>query len=339
MAENSDAGVVRQLLLPLAPFLTDKSFYEVVINRPGEVLTEGSQGWQRHELPDLSFDKLMRLARAVASFSNQGIDETRPLLSATLPDDERIQVVIPPATTRNTVSVTIRKPSSVSLSMQDMENGGLFDAVVTNTEQKEAEDPLLQIYRQGKYRAFLERAVLARKNIIISGATGSGKTTLSKALIQHIPENERLISIEDTAELTIPQPNHVRLFYSKGGQGLARLGAKELLEACLRMRPDRVLLQELRDGTAFYYIRNINSGHPGSITTVHADSPNLAFEQMTLLVKESEGGRDLDRADIRNLLKLSIDIIVQCKRIGGRFRVTEIYFADAERRKSAQAIV
>lgn len=330
MAENSDAGVVRQLLLPLAPFLRDKSLYEVVINRPGEVLTEGSQGWQRHELPDLSFDKLMRLARAVASFSNQGIDETRPLLSATLPDDERIQIVIPPATTRNTVSITIRKPSSVSLSMQDMENGGLFDAVVASTEQKEAEDPLLQTYRQGKYRVFLEGAVLARKNIIISGATGSGKTTLSKALVQHIPKDERLISIEDTPELAISQPNHVRLFYSKGGQGVARLGAKELLESCLRMRPDRVLLQELRDGTAFYYIRNINSGHPGSITTVHADSPNLAFEQLTLLVKESEGGRDLDRDDIRNLLKISIDVIVQCKRINGRFRVTGIYFADAE---------
>ncbi len=94
------------------------------------------------------------------------------------------------------------------------------------------------------------------------------------------------------------------------------------------MRPDRVLLQELRDGTAFYYIRNINSGHPGSITTVHAESPELAFEQLTLLVKESEGGHDLDRADIRNLLRISIDIIVQCKRVGGRFRVTELYYSD-----------
>lgn len=335
MEENTDAGVVRELLLPLAPFLSDKSLYEVVINRPGEVLTEGAQGWQRHELPELSFDKLMRLARAVASFSNQGIDETRPLLSANLPDNERIQIVIPPATSTNTVSITIRKPSSVLLSMQDMENGGLFDTVIGSTGQEETDDPLLHIYRQGKYRAFLEKAVLARKNIIISGATGSGKTTLSKALIQHIPRDERLISIEDTPELTIPHPNHVRLFYSKGGQGLAKLGAKELLESCLRMRPDRVLLQELRDGTAFYYIRNINSGHPGSITTVHADSPNLAFEQLTLLVKESEGGHDLDRGDIRNLLKISIDVIVQCRRIDGRFQVTHIYFADAERRKHA----
>lgn len=327
MVESSDAEVVRQLLAPLAPFLGDTSLYEVVINRPGEVLTEGAEGWQTHELPDLSFDKLMRLARAVASFSNQGIDETRPLLSATLPDDERIQIVIPPATTRNTVSITIRKPSNISMSLNDLEADGLFDNVLADHARNPKENVLLAAYRSGQYRSFLEGAVLARKNIIISGATGSGKTTISKALIQHVPTSERLITIEDTPELTVPQPNHVRLFYSKGGQGLAKLGAKELLESCLRMRPDRIFLQELRDGTAFYYIRNINSGHPGSITTVHADSPSLAFEQLTLLVKESEGGQDLDRDDIRNLLKISIDVIVQCKRVDGRFRVTEIYFA------------
>src|SRR3546814_5187086 len=124
MAENSDAGVVRQLLLPLDPFLKDAMLYEVVINRPGEVLTEGRTGWERHERPELTFDKLMRLARAVASFSNQGIDETRPLLSATLPGEERIQIVIPPAPTRATVSLTIRKPSSASLSLAAMEKGG-----------------------------------------------------------------------------------------------------------------------------------------------------------------------------------------------------------------------
>ncbi len=148
-------------------------------------------------------------------------------------------------------------------------------------------------------------------------------------MIRHIPSSERIISIEGTPELVIPQPNHVRLFYSKGGQGLAKVGAKDLLESCLRMWPDRILLQELRDGTAFCYIRNVNSGHPGSITTVHADSARLAFEQLTLLVKESDGGRDLGRDDIREMLKIAIDVIVQCKRIDGRFRVTEIYYRAA----------
>ncbi|UVD55015.1 P-type DNA transfer ATPase VirB11 (plasmid) [Rhizobium sp. Pop5] len=330
MTEAADAGVVRELLSPLSRFLRDKTLYEVIVNRPGQVVTEGRQGWQTYEMPELSFDRLMRLARSVASFSNQAIDQTRPILSATLPDDERIQIVIPPATTRGTVSITIRKPSSVSLTLEHLDHGGLFaDVLRVDGDGSRSDQRLLEYYRIGAYKAFLREAVFARKNIIISGATGSGKTTLSKALIRHIPQSERIISIEDTPELVVPQPNHVRLFYSKGGQGLSKVDAKDLLESCLRMRPDRILLQELRDGTAFYYIRNVNSGHPGSITTVHADSARLAFEQLTLLVKESEGGGDLERHDIREMLTIAVDIIIQCKRIDGRFRVSEIYYRDA----------
>ena len=328
MTEAPDAAVVRELLSPFAPFLDDGSLYEVIVNRPGQVLTEGSGGWRTHDLPELSFEKLMRLARAVASFSHQSIDETRPILSATLPGDERIQIVIPPATTRNTVSITIRKPSSVTFSLDDLEEREFFSETRKANDDASGQDQnLLALYRAGRFKEFLREAVIARKNIIISGATGSAKTTLSKALITYIPKHERIISIEDTPELFIPQPNHVRLFYSKGAQGLSTAGPKELLESCLRMRPDRILLQELRDGTAFYYVRNVNSGHPGSITTVHAASAELAFQQLALLVKESEGGRNLDRDDIDKLLRMSIDVVVQCRRMGGRFRATEIYFA------------
>lgn len=327
MTEGPDAAVVRELLAPFSPFLKDTTLYEVIVNRPGQVLTEGAGGWRTHDLPALSFEKLMRLARAVASFSHQRIDETRPILSATLPGDERIQIVIPPAITRNTVSITIRKPPSVTFTLEDLEEKEFFSETRAVNERSSTPDQgLMALYRTGRYMDFLREAVIARKNIIISGATGSAKTTLSKALIKHIPVHERIISIEDTPELDIPQPNHVRMFYSKGAQGISAVGPKDLLESCLRMRPDRILLQELRDGTAFYYVRNVNSGHPGSITTVHADSTEFAFQQLTLLVKESDGGRNLDREDIDRLLRISIDVIVQCKRIDGRFRATEIYF-------------
>lgn len=330
MTDGTDAAVVRELLSPLAIFLADKSLYEVIINRPGEILTEGPNGWQVHDAPDFTFEKLMRLARAVATFSNQFIDEKRPILSATLPDDERIQIVIPPATTNSTVSITIRKPSSVDLALTDLEEKGFFcEARRTGVTSSTQDMKLVELYHDGAYMQFLREAVIARKNIVISGATGSAKTTLSKALIKHIPQNERVISIEDTPELVIPQPNHVRLYYSKGGQGLSGAGPRELLESCLRMRPDRILLQELRDGTAFYYIRNVNSGHPGSITTVHAGSAELAFEQLATLVKESEAGRDLERSDVLSSLRIAIDIVVQCKRIDGTFRATEIYYRDA----------
>jgi type IV secretion system protein VirB11 len=116
------------------------------------------------------------------------------------------------------------------------------------------------------------------------------------------------------------------------GKALPKLTPRELLESCLRMRPDRILLQELRDGTAFFYLRNVNSGHPGSITTVHADSARLAFEQLTLLVKESAEGRDLHRDDIRSLLLLLVDIVIQVQKRDGRYRISEIYYDPVRKR-------
>ncbi|MFH1553465.1 MAG: ATPase, T2SS/T4P/T4SS family, partial [Pseudomonadota bacterium] len=135
MIEGADVGVVRELLSPIGRFLKDETLYEIVINKPGTVLTEGTAGWETHDVPDLTFDKLMRLARAVASFSHQGIDESRPVLSATLPDEHRIQIVIPPATTKGTVSITLRKPSAVSMTLDDMEKGGLFSEVTPVTDE------------------------------------------------------------------------------------------------------------------------------------------------------------------------------------------------------------
>jgi len=331
MTEGTDAGVVRELLSPLAMFLEDKSLYEVIINRPGQVLTEGPGGWRTYDAPELTFEKLMRLARAVASFSHQSIDERRPILSATLPGEERIQIVIPPATLNGTVSITIRKPSTADFTLSDLAEMHFFaDTAKIDGLSHPQDNELQRLYHSGQFKEFLQCAVIKRKNIVISGATGSAKTTLSKALIKHIPLQERIITIEDTSELAVPQSNHVRLFYSNGKQGLSSAGPRELLESCMRMRPDRVILQELRNDAAFYYIRNVNSGHPGSITTIHADSVALAFEQLTLLIKESESGRNLERQDIKSLLRASIDIVVQCKRLNGRFSVSEILYIDRD---------
>ena len=240
--------------------------------------------------------------------------------------------------------MTIRKPSTTTWSLLELNAKQLFADVAQpgHQERRQRDAELIDLLARGQTSQFLARAVKAKKNIIISGATGSGKTTLSKSLIAEIPLDERIITIEDTPELIVPHRNKVQLLYSMGGQGSAGVGAKALLESCLRMRPDRILLQELRDGTAFYYLRNVNSGHPGSITTVHAESPALAFEQLTLLVKESDGGSSLDRADIMGLLRVLVDVVVQCKRVGGQFRVTEVYFAGrdwGEKARTAQRSV
>ncbi|MCZ2328941.1 P-type DNA transfer ATPase VirB11 [Bartonella sp. F02] len=331
-------AVVLTKLEPINTFLKDETLFEIVINHPRQVMIEGIHGWQTIEVPALSFDELMSIAKVIASYSKQNISDKNPILSATLPGNERIQIVIPPVVEKDTVSMTIRKPFSHNFLLEDLADKGLFsicehvsftplrDYQVRLHELKSSERDLATAYCNKDFVSFLNQAVQLQKNILIAGKTGSGKTTLSKALIAKIPEDERIITIEDTKELIVPQHNHVSMVYSKDGQGLASVGPKELLESALRMRPDRILLQELRDGTAFYYIRNVNSGHPGSITTVHASTALAAFEQMTLLVKESDGGSYLEREDIRGLLISMIDIIVQCKRVDRKFKVTEIYY-------------
>ena len=328
MSANETA--LRTYLEPIAAFLKEDGLTEVCINHPQEIWCEGRGGWKRHEVKDerLTFDGLMGLARLAAGYTKQDIDSQHPVCSTTLPDGERCQIVIPPAVPEGTVSVTIRKPSEVKFSLSAFNKMGFFDRVSLNPgELTKVDRELIDLRKNGQWEKFFDLAVKNRKNIIISGATGSGKTTFSKALIECIPSHERIVTIEDTLELDVPPPNHVRLLYSKDGQSLSMAGPKQLLESCLRMRPDRILLQELRDGTAFFYLRNANSGHPGSITTVHADSSMLAFEQLTLLVKESEGGSQIDRADIRALLLMLVDIVVQVKKFpDGSRRVTEVYF-------------
>ena len=331
-APGKNTAVLDSVTAPLRRRLEDAAVTELVVNRPGEIGIERRGGWTWEDEPALDFPNLMALATAAAAFTAQDVNRATPIVSTVFPTGERVQIVVPPVVPDDTVSITVRKPSNVTLTLDDFEATGLFahtriaDRAVTSGERD-----LLALLRDGRHVDFFRAAVAARLNILISGATGSGKTTLSKGLIALIPPEERLLTIEDTRELVVPHRNVVHMLYAKGGQGTADVTAKHLLESALRMRPDRILLQELRDGTAFFYLRNVNSGHPGSITTIHADSAELAFEQLTLLVKESEGGADLARDDIRGLLRMLVDIVVQTKKVDGEFRVTEIYDPEARR--------
>ncbi|MBG7614666.1 P-type DNA transfer ATPase VirB11 [Brevundimonas sp. BAL450] len=332
-----DTAVLDHYLAPLRPLLEPADVTELVINRPGEVGVERSGRWTWRDVPELSEPWLRTLAVAAAAHTRQDVGPDRPICSTVLPGQERCQIVLPPVVPEGTVSLTIRKPSRRRLTLQDFQAGGLFEttAVARDDEIHAIDAELIRLRDQGHWPAFFRLAVEARRNILVSGATGSGKTTFAKGLIDLIPADERLLTIEDTRELVAPHRNIVHMIYSKDGQGLAPVGPKALLESALRMRPDRILLQELRDGSAFFFLRNVNSGHPGSITTVHADSAALAFEQLTLLVRESEGGRDLPRDDIRALLHLLIDVVVQMKKVEGRFHMTEVWHEPLRKRSNA----
>jgi type IV secretion system protein VirB11 len=300
-------------LRALRPLLANADVMELCINRPLEAFLETHGGWHRESLPFADFDWCSRFAKLVANSTQQRIDATAPLLSASLPTGERVQIVMPPATSAGCVAIAIRRPADRVWSIEELSRRGIF----SNTRQAgkkldHTEEKLLRLLAAAEYETFMRLAVRSRKNILVSGPTGSGKTTWTKALIREIPGDERLVTIEDAKELVLDRhPNHVRLFYSKDDQGVARVTPKQLLESCLRMKPDRILLAELRAEEAFDYLRNVNSGHPGSITSVHATSAELAFEQLVLLVKQNPGGRELARNDIKSLLYLLIDVVIQ----------------------------
>jgi type IV secretion system protein VirB11 len=313
-------------LAPLAPWLTRPDVTDVLINRPGEVWVETTDGGMGREPADqLDEIALQRLVRQIAAASHQGVNREQPLLSATLPDGARVQVVAPPAT-RGGVAIAVRKHLISDLSVEDLGRDGLFDSAARtdSARQRVADAELEAMLAAGEVRRFLQEAVRRRKTIVISGGTGSGKTTLLNALVKEIDRAERLVVIEDAAEIRLDHPNSVGLIAVRGDLGEARVDADSLLAASLRLRPDRILLGELRGAEALAFLRAVNSGHPGSLTTIHADSPTGALDQIALLALTS--GVDLGWDKVQTYVERVIDVVVQLDRLDGVRRVSEVRF-------------
>lgn len=302
---------------------------EICINRPGELYLETRAGWKRLDVPSLTFERARQFCTAVVNESNTGqrITDADPVVSLTFPTGQRAQFVIPPACDAGKVSITIRLPSKHSKTLQQYQEDGFFDQVLEQaTSLGDHDRELLDLRAARNYAAFFKKAVQYKKNIVVAGATGSGKTTFMKSLVNHIPDDERLVTIEDARELFINQPNVVHLLYSKGGQSTSNVTAKSCMEACLRMKPDRIILAELRGDESFYFIRNCASGHPGSITSCHAGSTAQTWDQLALMVKASVEGAGLEFAVIKRLLMMTIDIVVHIKAHAGRRYITGIDF-------------
>ncbi len=316
-------------VLGIRNFMHSPDVTEICINRPGEIYLENRSGWQRVEVPGLTSARALQFCTTVVNESNTGqrITDVNPVVSLTFPTGQRAQFVIPPAVEASQVSITIRLPSRQTRTLGQYHDDGFFDELLEEKSGISAHDKeLLELRAAGRYADFFRQAVLHKKNIVVSGATGSGKTTFMKSLVHHIPAGERLVTIEDARELFIDQPNVVHLLYSKGGQSTANISAKNCMEACLRMKPDRIILAELRGDEAFYFIRNCASGHPGSITSCHSGSTEQTWDQLALMVKASSEGAGLEFATIKRLLMMTIDIIVHIKAHGGRRYITGIDF-------------
>ena len=316
-------------VLGILGYMASPDVTEICINQPGEIYLETREGWQRIEVPSLNYERARQFCTAVVNESNTGqrITDTDPVVSLTFPTGQRAQFVIPPACDAGKVSITIRLPSKHTKTLQQYQEDGFFDQILEQGHTLSDHDrELLELKYSRNYAEFFRKAVLYKKNIVVSGATGSGKTTFMKSLVNHIPQSERLVTIEDARELFISQPNAVHLLYSKGGQSSSNVTAKSCMEACLRMKPDRIILAELRGDESFYFIRNCASGHPGSITSCHAGSTTQTWDQLALMVKASSEGAGLEFAIIKRLLMLTIDILVHIKAHAGHRNITGIDF-------------
>lgn len=332
-------SALTEFLKILGPYLNDQENTEVVVNKPGEVITKSHTGWSYHCVKSLTFGACKSIAKLTATYSQQALDKNQPIISATLPEGERIQIVIPPATLTDHISISIRKPSKAKFTLEDYQKSGAFcESIGGPLEIDETEKELLRLKEEKKYVEFLKLAVTARKNIVVSGSTGSGKTTLMRTLVEMVPKKEeRLITIENVDELGLykSHANAVPLFYSASGQGIAKgLSQQQLLESSLRMTPDRIFVAELiRGEEAFYFLRNVNSGHPGSITSIHANSAKLAIEQLVLFLNETSSGNNMSRSDIKQIIFMCVDIIIQMKEINYKRYITEIYYDPEHKRQ------
>jgi type IV secretion system protein VirB11 len=326
--ENRTAG--------LRPLFEEDAVTEIAINGPGAawVGRQGARFMERVALPQLTYSTLRDIADQVAHVSDQVIDMERPLLAASIPSDLtrqpdrdfRVQIVLPPAVAPETVSITIRKPSVLDLTMEYYKQSGAFDRV--NEPLPDSEDldqELARLYRDKKWDEFLICAMKARKTILISAATNTGKTAFINMLLKLIPMHERIVTMEDARELKPIQPNVVHLLYSRGSQGVSKVTPVDLMEAMLRMSPDRIIAGELRGAEAYSALEMLNSGHSGFLSTMHAASPQHMWDRLAQMVMRF--GSTMQRAEIVDYARGLIDIVVQMHRYDDGLRgISQIHY-------------
>ena len=325
VAGDAENVYLNSYLAPFREWLACDDVTEILVNRPHEIWVErlGLAQMERHDAPQIDSQLLERLAHQIARINHQGVSRESPLLAAILPGGARVQMVLPPAT-RGEVALAIRKHR-----LQDMTLESYFEQSALPSVVKVADDSsmLASLLQEQDYLSFFRAAVEARKTILISGGTSSGKTTLLNALLKEIPKHERIISIEDTPEIRLSGDNALGLVAVASDQDEARVTVDDLMRASLRMRPDRLIVGELRGSETVTFLRAINTGHPGSISTVHANSPQGAFEQIAFMCMQA--GLGLGRQEAMDYARSMIDVIIQLDRHGGKRAIIRVELTKA----------
>jgi type IV secretion system protein VirB11 len=306
---------LRWLLRDMQPLLDDPGLTDLHVNGAGEGMCFVSRGngVERLTLPYTMSD-LDNIAINAAALTRQDIAEDVPLVSTRFPDGQRVQIVRPPAVADGQFAFSIRKPQRLTATPDDLARSGVFANAYRTRRLRPRQRDLQRLYESGKWQEFLELAVREKLIIVFSGEVGSGKTYNMRAFTHAIPRGWRVVTIEDVRELIgLPQINVVNLMYSKGDQSVAKVSAEDLVAASLRMGPDCILNQELRDAGAYAWYNTVRSGH-WSMTTVHADSAEDTRDRIRDLIKMHPAGCHLDDNDLRSALRRDIDVIVHCVR-------------------------
>jgi pilus assembly protein CpaF len=292
--------MILPFLKPIEHLILDDSISEVMVNGPDQVFIEKAGFLQQVKGVSLGEKSLMVAVKNIARRLGDDISESKPILDSRLPDGSRVAAVIPPCSLSG-VTLTIRKFNTRHFEMQDLINAGTLHHTLSNR---------------------LEDYVLARKNLLISGGTGTGKTTLLNILGKFIPEDERILLIEDTAEIQMAQPNLVRFEARQAQNGMPAVPIRDLLKAALRHRPDRIILGEIRGGEAFDLLQLLNTGHSGTLSTIHANSARQGLARFTSCVLQS--GVDLPYRAIKTNIADSLNVVIQIERRPGRRYISEV---------------
>jgi len=303
--------LILPFLKPIEHLILDDSISEVMVNGPDHVFVEKAGYLQEVPGVSLSERSLMVAVKNIARRLGDDISEAKPILDSRLPDGSRVAAVIPPCSLTG-ITLTIRKFSARHLEMEDLIRAGTLDRALANR---------------------LEDYVLSRKNLLVSGGTGSGKTTLTAGLARFIPPDERILLIEDTAEIRLRHQNLVRFEARREQRGVPAVSIRDLLKASLRHRPDRILLGEIRGGEAFDLLQLLNTGHSGTLSTIHANSAKQGLARFTSCVLQS--GIDLPYRAIKTNIADSLHVVVQVERRPGYRFISEVleinsYDADAD---------
>ncbi len=333
------ADLLEHLLSPLAPWLDAAATQDVAINRPGEVWVYQGGSWHRHHVPELDFDTLEELTILAGALRRQEVGTHSPILDTELPGRERFHASLFPTVDAGTISITIRKPGREISPAARIYDRYVVDGWNQTQERRSVPhaDELLPLYDAGDAVEFLCRAVRCRQNILLVGATGAGKTELLRTLCAEIDHGKRIVTIEDAAELVLNQPNQVRMLFRRDDLAKNVIDAEILIQAGMRMRPDVMIIGEMRGKEAFIFVRDVAPSHPGSLSSVHAHDTVSGLARVFNLCKAAPGA-SMDDRTLAALVVAAIDVVVPLRQEAGRFQFGHVWYVGDARRRGETAM-